>query len=234
MQLTVRDASGFLNIPERTLYRFVKRKDIPFHRLRKLIFFNRAELLEWAISRSVGVSPDLFRDRLHSSPLPGVADALERGGAHRIPGNQARQNVIDKIVELAAQIATGGRDSAMQAMLARHSAGPIAIGGGVAIPHVRNPVVLNVKAPLIVLCFLEHPVDFGAKDTIPVSSIFTILCPNARVHLHLLAGLSHALRNPAVRRALSSPDNFQAILGAFRAVETAADKSPEPAKRKAR
>jgi PTS system nitrogen regulatory IIA component len=226
MQLTVRDASGLLNIPEKTIYRLIKRNGIPFYRLKKSYFFNRAEILEWAISNSVGVSPDLFRDRLPQAGLPDLAGALERGGAHTIPDSGTKRDVLRNVVALVPDLSAAGRDAILQALLARESLGSTAIGGGVAIPHVRNPIVLDIVAPLILLCFLEPPIDFGAKDKIPVSTVFTMISPNARTHLHLLARLSFALKNNAVRGALIPSNNLQTILNAFRVAEHAVTDAP--------
>jgi nitrogen PTS system EIIA component len=221
MQLTVRDASGLINIPEKMIYRLIKRNGIPFYRLKKSYFFNRAELLEWAISHSVGVSPDLFKDRLPQASLPDLAGALERGGVHTISGASTKRDVLRNVVALMPDLTDAGRDAILQALLARESLGSTAIGGGIAIPHVRNPIVLDIKEPLILLCFLEPPIDFGAKDEMPVSTIFTMISPNARIHLHLLARLSFALKNNAVRGALIPSNNLQTILYAVRAAEPA-------------
>src|SRR5438128_2157857 len=51
---------------------------------------------------------------------------------------------------------------------AREASASTAVGDGIAIPHVRNPIVLHVARPVITLAFLSHPVDFGALDGKPV------------------------------------------------------------------
>ena len=76
------------------------------------------------------------------------------------------------------------------------------IGDGIAIPHVRNPIVLAVHQPTICLCFLEHPVEFGALDGQPVNTLFTLISPTVRAHLHLLSRLGFVLQNPAFKEAL--------------------------------
>ena len=54
------------------------------------------------------------------------------------------------------------REFLFQVLVAREALEPTAIGDGIAIPHVRNPIVLHVPEPAITLCFLEAAVDFGA------------------------------------------------------------------------
>jgi PTS system nitrogen regulatory IIA component len=67
------------------------------------------------------------------------------------------------------------RQFLFQVLLARESLGSTAVGGGIAIPHVRNPIVMHIPLPIITLCFLEHPIEFGAIDAKPVHVLFTIV-----------------------------------------------------------
>ena len=91
------------------------------------------------------------------------------------------------------------REAFFQLLLAREMAGSTAIGDGIAIPHVRNPIVLSTEQPAATLCFLAHPVDFGSLDGQPVSVLFTLVSPTVRAHLHLLSLLSFTLRDPRLQ-----------------------------------
>jgi PTS system nitrogen regulatory IIA component len=46
-----------------------------------------------------------------------------------------------------------------QVLLARESLGSTALGNGVAVPHVRNPIVLHIQRPMVTLCFLEQAIE---------------------------------------------------------------------------
>ncbi len=87
------------------------------------------------------------------------------------------------------------REFLLEVLLAREALESTAVGDGIAVPHVRNPVVLHVEQPAITLCFLEAPVDFGALDGHPVHTLFTLISPTVKAHLHLLSRLTFALRN---------------------------------------
>ena len=50
------------------------------------------------------------------------------------------------------------------------------------------------------LCFLEHPIEFGALDGQPVHTLFTIVSPTIKAHLHLLSRLAFALRSRRLPR----------------------------------
>ena len=86
--------------------------------------------------------------------------------------------------------------SSRAAILAREALGSTGIGDGIAIPRVRNPIVLHLSRPIVTLCFLERPVDFGALDGQPVTTLFTLISPTVRAHLHLLSRLSYNMQLP--------------------------------------
>ena len=97
------------------------------------------------------------------------------------------------------------RELLLRLFLAREASASTAIGDGIAIPHVRNPIVLNVKRPMVTLCFLEHPVDFGALDHKPVYILFSLICPTVRSHLQTLSRLSYTLQDQKFKAALIAP-----------------------------
>jgi len=109
---------------------------------------------------------------------------------------------------------------------AREAAASTGIGDGIALPHVRNPIVLNVTRPSITLCFLEKPVDFGALDCQPVGVLFSLVSPTTRCHLQLLARLSFALHDAQFKEIVKGQGTAEEILRHARRVEAAV---PAPA-----
>lgn len=51
--LTIKEASTFLNIKEKTLYSLAAKKEIPHYRIGKIIRFNQSELDTWLQSKKV-------------------------------------------------------------------------------------------------------------------------------------------------------------------------------------
>lgn len=197
MQLTVRDVAGLLNISEKTVYRWIDERKLPGYRLSGQYRFNRAELMEWATSNRINVSPRIFEEpESASGPLPELSDALERGGIYyRLIGTD-KPTALKSVVEVLRLPEEVDREFLFQVLLAREALESTGVGDGIAIPHVRNPIVLHVPAPLVTLCFLETPVDFGSLDGQPVVALFTLISPTVKAHLHLLSRLAFALRNP--------------------------------------
>lgn len=222
MQLSVKDTAGILNVSEKTIYRWIKQEAIPFYRINDQIRFNRAELLEWATSRRIQVSPAIFTEGEPSRiPLPTLSEALKAGGvAYRLEGNDPAA-VLRSVVEVLQLPEEVNREFLYQVLLARESLGSTGIGHGIAIPHVRNPVVLHVSKPTVTLCFLEHPIDFHAIDEQPVNTLFTIISPTVRAHLHLLARLCFVLNNPDFKAALHRQASRDELMHALSAAEAA-------------
>jgi PTS system nitrogen regulatory IIA component len=87
-------------------------------------------------------------------------------------------------------------------LLARETLGSTALGDGIAIPHLRNPIVLPVPRATVCLCFLENPIEFGATDGKPVHTLFILVSPTVRDHAHQLSRLASFLREPGFRGAI--------------------------------
>ena len=82
---------------------------------------------------------------------------------------------------------------------------------------------------MITLCFLEQPVDFGALDGKPVHTLFTLVSPTIRAHLHLLSRLSFAMREPTFKHAVISQASRDDILAAARTCDDLCGPPPAPA-----
>jgi len=203
MHFTVRDAAKLLQTTEKQIYGWVDEGDIPFETVNEQVRFNRSELLEWATSRRLPIAPDAFsQDSLEEGPpLPTLAETLAVGGVHRVDAKD-REGVLRQVVAAMPLKEQADRELLFQVLIAREGMGSTAVGDGIAIPHVRAPAVFHQVPASITLCYLEHPVDFGAPDGRPVHTLFSIVSPNIRGHLELLAKLAAALHDPRFKAAL--------------------------------
>jgi PTS system nitrogen regulatory IIA component len=202
-KLRVRDAAHLLGVSERTVRRWIEQRKLPATRVNDQVRMNRAELLEWATAEGIPVSVDLFGAREDErAKLPTLAEALDAGGIlDDVPGDTkaaALRAVVSRL-RLPPEI---DREFLFEMLLARENLGSTAIGDGIAIPHVRNPVVLHAPSQ-VTLCFLAHPIDFDALDGKPVDTLFFLLSPTIRLHLHLLSRLGAVLHDGGLRAALA-------------------------------
>jgi PTS system nitrogen regulatory IIA component len=222
MKLTVRDAARLLNVAEKTIYRWIKQGTIPAYQISDQYRFNRAELLEWATSRKISVSPEIFAEpEGGESPPPSLSEALRAGGVHYRVGGTDKASVLHAVVDMMKLPEEVDREFLYQVLLAREALGSTGIGEGIAIPHVRNPIVLHLSRPMVTLCFLERPVDFGALDGHPVTTLFALISPTVRAHLHLMSRLGFALRGPAFKDAILRQAPREEILAELERAEGA-------------
>jgi PTS system nitrogen regulatory IIA component len=220
MQLNVRDAARLLNVSEKTIYRWINQGSLPAYRVNEQYRFNRAELLEWATAHKINVSVEIFHEpESQAAPLPGLVDALEAGGIFYRLGGKDKESVLRAVVETMRLPEEVDREFLFRVLLAREALGSTGVGDGIAIPHVRNPVVLHVPRPSICLCFLDRPIDFGALDGQPVFALFSLVNPTVRTHLHLLSRLSFALHDPPFKTAITRQAARDEILDQARRVE---------------
>jgi PTS system nitrogen regulatory IIA component len=203
MQLDVREAARFLGVDEATLYRWVRRGEIRAQQVHDQYRFDRIDLLEFASTRGIPVAPEVLSDSPPGQPMPRLADAVRAGGVHLdIPAGD-KASVLRAVVDRLPVPAGLDRDFLYQMLLAREQMGSTGLGNGIALPHPRNPIVLRVAAPSVAVCYLTAPVDFDALDGKPVHTLFTVVSPSVRVHLHLLAVLAAALHDGAIVGAIT-------------------------------
>lgn len=230
MQLAVRDAAKLLNVSEKTIYRWIAQGSLPAYKVVDQYRFNRAELLEWATSRKINVSPDIFDEPDDKSlNKQGLGEALQAGGVfYRIEG-ATKEQVLKTVVANMRLPDEVNRDFLFQVMLARERIASTGIGEGIAIPHVRNPIVLHVTKPSVTLCFLEQPVDFGALDGKPVRALFAIVSPTVRSHLYLLSRLAFVLRNNTFKDLVLTQGSREQLFNEIHTIEASlADSEPAP------
>lgn len=197
MDLSLRDVTRILNVSESTLARWVSDEGLPAFVINGRYRFNRVDVLEWASRQRLSTAalfatpPDSF----------GLADLLAGNVHYGVPGS----DVASVMAAVAERLPlAGAREKALAArMLAdREGIGSTGVGGGIAIPHARSPLVFPVGRPAAALCFLERPVSFAAPDGRPVEVVWALVTPTVRAHLSLLARVATALHDPRLLELL--------------------------------
>jgi len=220
MQLTIRDISRFFSVPEKTVRRWVQKDALPAARIGEQYRFNRSDVLEWATEQGLDVSPEILRDsNEEKAELPLLSEALQSGGIHPGLAGRDKEEVLRSVTK-AIPLPEGVRpDLLFQLLMAREDLGSTALGEGIAVPHVRNPIVLHHRRPTLSLCHLEQGVEFGAIDRQPVHTLFLIISPTVKGHLHLLSRLSFVLRDEGFKAALKRRATLSEMLKEVRRVE---------------
>ena len=209
-----------MKVPEKTVYRWIKEDSMPATLVGEQYRFGRTELMEWAMARQINIPVGLFgADDNSATALPGFASALETGGIYGGIVAVDRESALRAVVDHMPLPEDVDRDFLYDVLLAREALGSTGMGNGIAIPHVRNPMVLQVSKAMISLCLLAEPIEFGAVDGKPVYALFSLISPTVRAHLHLLSRLAFTLQDPGFSAALERRAPADEILAAARKVE---------------
>jgi PTS system nitrogen regulatory IIA component len=219
MFLKVTDLAAAIGIEEKTVVSWIKNKGLPAHKQDDRYRINRVDLLEWATAHGITIPPEIFVASDEPNPLAAVSEALRSGGIfYDLPGDTPESALREVVSRL---VLPPGLDPEflLQTLLAREALGSTALGNGIAIPHVRNPIVGKAGESAISLCFLKNPIDFDAVDGLPVTILFTLVTPHVKAHLHLLAKLAYLLHDHSFQNLLHRPGSESEIMAAIRALE---------------
>jgi nitrogen PTS system EIIA component len=220
MQLTIREAAGRLGVDESTVRRWIAQRGLPVHRANERLYMNAVELWEWAVENGVPVSRQLL-DQARESPdvVPALSEALRAGGIFSDLHGKTKSAVLREFVERLPLPPEQDRDFLVSVLEAREAMGSTGIGDGIAIPHVRNPIVLQIDRPFVALGLLKHPIEFGSIDEKPVHALFMVVSPTVPAHLAILARLGFALRDEELRELLKQRAAPDEIIGRIEFIE---------------
>jgi PTS system nitrogen regulatory IIA component len=220
VNLTVRQAAVYLPVDESTVRQWIGKRGLPAHRVNEGLRLNALELWEWATEQGIPVSRALLEQaRKSPDPIPPISSLLAAGGIHYdVPGDD-KSAVLRELIARLPLPPDVDREFLGSVLEAREAMGSTGIGDGIAIPHVRNPILLHVRDPFVTLCLLRRPVEFGALDGVPVHALFTVVSPNVPTHLRVLAQIAFVLRDAELRRLLRERGSGAVILDRVRGVE---------------
>jgi PTS system nitrogen regulatory IIA component len=220
MQLTLREAARHLGVAEDVLEKWAERGELPASRVNDQYRFHRVDLLEWAAERRLTVAPEIVADGARSERMPLLSECVRAGGVHPVPA-ASKEVLLRRVVDLLPLPPRVDRTFLLEMMLARERLGSTALGSGIAIPHPREPLVLQVSRPSVSVCYLEPPVDLDAIDRRPVHTLLVFVAPTVRMHLHVLAALGAALHAPEIPPLLAARAPATQLLAALEGIEAA-------------
>ncbi len=222
MHLNIREVSKLLKVSEKKVNEWIRRGILRADRVNDQYRLHRSDLLERTSSREIDIRAEIFAAAEPAGVhAPYLVNALRGGGIFYGLHGADQPGVLRAIIDTLALPPNVDRGSLYQLLLAREALGSTAIGEGIAIPHVRRPILAAGSAASISLYFPAHPVDFGALDGQAVSTIFLLVSPTARAHLQMLSRLSFALHDSELKAALARRAAPAEILAEFQRVESA-------------
>lgn len=220
MQLTFREIEKAFEIEERTLYQWLNDRGMPAVKANGQYYFNSVEVLEWALKFRIPLTLGALKlCEKNRSGRDILTPSLIRGGVHwGIKGNR-REDIFGEVLNFLPLPDRIDRSSLKEMLISREQSGTTGIGNGIAIPHVKHPVIFAGLDPVVGLFFLEAPVDFAALDGERVHTLFVILSGSFKGHLSLLSRLAFCLQNESVKSVLNRRASSEEVLATFQVAE---------------
>lgn len=223
MQITFRDIEKAFEVEEKTIYEWLNTLALPAVKANDQYYFNSAEVLEWALKNKITLTAGALElCEKNRSPKSVLVPALKKGGIYFGIKGERHEDIFDNVLNLLPLPAHVQRPFLREMLLAREQSGTTCIGEGIAIPHVKHPVIFAGLDPVIGLFFLEKRVDFNAFDGEKVHTLFVILSGSFKGHLSLLSRLAFCLQEKTVKSALELKPVREDIIAAFEVAEATA------------
>lgn len=212
MELSVFELSKHLNVSPDTVERWIRQGKLPVSKKGNTYRFKTLELKKWASKNNIRL--DIFDTKnveKKENTIVSLSQSIRNGGVYTGISGQDSSSVLAAAVETIANIPEEQKASLLDQLIEREAALSTGIGKGFAIPHPRQPQNY-LKQPMVCVCFLDSPVDYKALDNQPVSVLFFILCPDLKMHLQLLSGISFCLKDHSFVDFLASQPDEPALV----------------------
>ncbi len=149
-----------------------------------------------------------------------ICDLLQGGAIW--PGFEAagKKQLLQDMARHAASVLGFEEHVLFDVLWEREKLGTTGVGRGIAIPHGRVAGLDEVRGFFV---RLAAPIDYEAVDDHPVDLVFMLLAPETAGadHLHALAAVSRALRDPLLCEQLRKASDEKAIARLLRAAPAA-------------
>ena len=199
--MTIVDVEQLLHVPETTIQRWIREGNLPCTEHKGKYFFDRETLLSWARSKQIHVDQTVRKSgrvkNLKVSSCDDLLNAMRRGGLLQLKEQHSKTSLIRNACNYLP-FPVDVRERVIDQITQREALSSTGLGNGIAIPHPRIPMKLELEESLIVSIFLEKPLDYGAQDEIPVFFFF-LTCQVKSFRWSELSGKSHFLRLSQIR-----------------------------------
>lgn len=205
MALSINEVAARLNLPLETVHRWVRQGKIPMQRRGGSYVIRREMLERWADEHKLEIQDRSTREgpkEAEEAEFDSILQAMQRGGVFYDIQSADRESALRSAVQHIPNIAADARSLIVDKLLERERLASTGIGHGIALPHPRSHLEIDLESPQITTCFLDRPVSYDAIDAQPVQVLMVLLSQSTKQHLVMLSKLSFFLRDPAFRSQL--------------------------------
>ncbi len=209
MELNSNEVAALLGVAEPEVRAWAYSGRLPVVDVQDRLQFNRQAILEWALLH--GHRLNLGVAEMAPPGLPPISELFAPDRFHYdVPGRTFAE-VLRAALDVL-KLPSEDKELIYDLLISREKLMTTALGDGLAIPHLRVPVVVDVSSPALSIFFTCEPIDMGALDGMPVHTLFLLLSLAPKQHLELLARLSFLFRHPDFVKLLRERAKPEAIL----------------------
>ncbi|MEI8234730.1 MAG: PTS sugar transporter subunit IIA [Verrucomicrobiota bacterium] len=223
MELNSNEVARLLGVVEQDVREWAHAGKLPHLAAQGRLRFNRQAILEWALSR--GHPLNLGVEEMEPAGLPPVSELFAPRHFHYDVAGDTFAEVLRSALDVFALPPEADKELIYDLVVSREKLMTTALGDGLALPHLRVPVVVNVPSPALGVFFTRQPIHMGALDGEPVHTLFLLLSLTPKQHLELLARLAFLFRQPEFVQLLRERAQAEAICEWIRSASSGGRKS---------
>jgi len=218
--LTIADVAKRLQVSEKTISRMLQEGTIPGFKVANQWRFHPTDFERWLLDK---------RTERDGSARRGIATMLS-GELESIPISRlttekliipdihgdSKEEVLSLMTRSLADMGIVDRpEKFVSGLLARERMMTTGVGGGIALPHLRNPEDQPVDRPYLVVGISPNGIEWDSIDGKPVNLILLPVTGNEVLHVRTLAAIRRMLIIDGVIDMLteaSSPQDAMSVL----------------------
>ncbi len=217
--LSQKEVANLLGLPEVTIQRWVHQGKIPTKIQNKKTVLKKSEIITWALAHDLQVKQKQPSVATNPDNSFSLADAIERGGIYSGIDEPDIYDTFKSTLDQLSFLIDEDKKLILNELINREELASTGIGNGIAIPHTRSRIQINLDSAHIPVIFLKEPISFNAVDNIPVFVLFMIFSTHVKEHLKILSKLSFVLRQDKVLNILKERNQGLKLVDQIKAVE---------------
>jgi PTS system nitrogen regulatory IIA component len=226
MYLNIIQLAESFGVEESVVESWVRKEGLPAIEDRNRLLFDRNQVVDWAAARGLAAKAGfLAAGRAANTNLHRLEPMLRVGGIWRDVPSATVRDVMETIVAKLPGATPPVRQLLAQRLRLPEGISWAAVGGGLALPHLRTPVALGRDAGTFAILILRDALRLSEPmpDDVPITRLLFFVAPSPCAHLELLSQLSSALLRGGLQRPVMDGATDEEIFAALIAAETPAN-----------
>ncbi len=199
MDLKLEDVANLLNVSEAIVLKWLDEGLIPSYSINQQHRFSRIEIENWMLKRKLHLTDNAQfpQDSVESQEFSKkgwqqfcLFRSIHKGDVFTLKESMSKEAIIKEVMRESANYLDLDADVLSELLLDREKMMPTAFNHGIAVPHTRD-FLLKSHHDILIVVYLEQPIDWGAMDQKPVHTLFFLFACDDKHHLNLLAKLAH-------------------------------------------